>query len=57
MAWAVWLPIRDDRGRLVIGGIAEELPDLSVADLRQDDRVAWPVGIPFCWLPGGDPLF
>jgi hypothetical protein len=50
----VWLPLCDGNGRQVIGGLAEELLKLSVADLRQDNRSARFMGIPACWQPGGD---
>ena len=32
----VYLPIDDGRGRVVMGGLARELLDLSVADLKRD---------------------
>lgn len=51
----VWLPICDGRGRQVCGGLAEEMLKLSVADLGRDHDKAHFVGIPSCWLPGGDP--
>ncbi len=50
----VWLPLCDGRGRQVIGGLAEELLKLSVADLRQENPTAHFRGIPACWQPGGD---
>ncbi len=50
----VWLPLCDGNGRQVIGGLPEELLNLSVADLRHDNRSARFMGIPACWQPGGD---
>lgn len=50
----VWLPVCDGRGRQVMGGLPEELLKLSVADLGRDNTSARFVGIPPCWLPGGD---
>lgn len=50
----IWLPICDGRGRQVIGGLAEELLKLSVRDLHHNRPAARFVGIPPCWLPGGD---
>ena len=51
----VWLPLCDGRGHQVIGGLPEELLQLSVADLREDNATARFRGIPACWLPSGDP--
>ncbi len=50
----VWLPLCDGRGRQVSGGMAEELLKLSVADLRHNRPQTRFIGIPPCWLPGGD---
>jgi hypothetical protein len=50
----VWLPLCDGRGRQVIGGMAEELLKLSVADLRCDYPKAGFVNLPSCWRDGGD---
>lgn len=50
----VYLPLCDGRGRQVIGGIAEELLLLSVADLRADDPGAGFRREPACWRAGGD---
>ena len=50
----VWLPLCDGRGRQVVGGLAEEMLKLSVADLVRDNPAARFKGIPSCWLPGGD---
>jgi len=50
----VWLPLCDGRGRQVIGGLGEELLQLSVADLHQDRQTAHWSGVPACWRPGGD---
>ena len=51
----IWLPLCDGRGRQVVGGLAEELLKLSVADLGRDNPSAGLRGIPPCWRPGGDP--
>ena len=51
----VWLPLCDGRGRQVISGLAEEMLELAVAELRKDNRFARFVGVPSCWRPGGDP--
>ena len=50
----VYLPICDGMGRQVMGGLAEELLHLSVADLKQDDLAARFNRVPHCWQPGGD---
>ncbi len=50
----VWLPLCDGRGRQIIGGLPEELLKLSVADLQHPNHSAHFIGIPACWLPGGD---
>ena len=46
---SVWLPICDGNGRQVIGGLAEELLRLSVADIPHDDPTARFHQIPECW--------
>ncbi len=51
----IWLPICDGMGRQVMAGLPEELLKLSVADLGSDHPNARFMGIPKCWLPGGDP--
>ncbi|MDA0711319.1 MAG: FAD-dependent oxidoreductase [bacterium] len=50
----VYLPICDGMGRQVMGGLAEELLHLSVADLKRDNPSARFNGVPPCWQPGGD---
>ncbi len=50
----VYLPICDGMGRQVMGGLAEELLHLSVADLRQDNSAARFKRLPACWQPDGD---
>ena len=50
----VYLPICDGMGRQVMGGLAEELLHLSVADLRQDHSAARFKRLPACWQAGGD---
>ncbi len=50
----VYLPICDGMGRQVMGGLAEELLHLSVADLARDNSPARFKGVPACWQPGGD---
>ncbi|MGA1196334.1 MAG: FAD-dependent oxidoreductase [Candidatus Latescibacterota bacterium] len=50
----VYLPICDGMGRQVMGGLAEELLHLSVADLKRDNSPARFKGVSTCWLPGGD---
>ena len=46
----VYLPIDDGRGRVVMGGLARELLDLSVADLKRDTPLAGFHGAPAAWL-------
>ena len=46
----IYLPIDDGRGRVVLGGIARELFDLSVADLRNPAPVAGFRPPPAVWL-------
>ena len=46
----VYLPIDDGRGRVVMGGLARELLDLSVADLGRDTPLAGFHGAPAAWL-------
>ena len=46
----VYLPIDDGRGRVVMGGIARELLDLSVADIRHPAPVAGFRPPPAVWL-------
>jgi hypothetical protein len=50
----VWLPLCDGNGRQVSAGLAEELLKLSVSDLKRDNKPAHFIGVPACWLPGGD---
>lgn len=50
----LWLPLCDGRGRQVIAGMAEELLQLSIAELRDNNPSARFSGVPPCWLPGGD---
>ena len=50
----VHLPICDGMGRQVMGGLAEELLHLSVADLRCENSPARFRGVPACWQPAGD---
>ena len=50
----VYLPICDGMGRQVMGGLAEELLHLSVADLKRDNSPARFKGVPACWQAGGD---
>jgi len=50
----VWLPLCDGKGRQVSGGLAEELLQLSVSDLRNDNKLARFIGVPACWSAGGD---
>jgi len=50
----IWLPLCDGRGRQVIAGLPEELLKLSVSDLTENDLRARFVGVPSCWLAGGD---
>jgi len=52
---AVWLPLCDGRGYQVIAGLAEELLELSVADLRKDMSAAWFRHPPACWQDNGTP--
>ena len=52
---AIWLPLCDGMGHQVVGGLAEELLRLSVADLRHDNTSARFRRVPDCWQPGGDP--
>ncbi len=51
----VWLPLCDGRGRKVIGGLAEELLKLSVAEVTRNDEKARIIGIPEAWRENGDP--
>ena len=46
----VYLPIDDGRGRVVLGGVARELFDLSVADIRHPAPVAGFRPPPAAWL-------
>ena len=46
----IYLPIDDGRGRVVMGGIARELFDLSVADIRHPAPVAGFRPPPAAWL-------
>jgi len=50
---AVWLPLCDGRGNQVIAGMAEELLNLSLADLREDMTAAWFRHPPACWRGEG----
>jgi len=50
---AVWLPLCDGRGHQVIAGMAEELLNLSLADLREDMMAAWFRHPPTCWRGEG----
>jgi len=50
----VYLPICDGMGRQVMGGLAEELLHLSVADLTRDHSSPRFKGVPACWRPDGD---
>ena len=50
---AVWLPLCDGRGHQVIAGMAEELLNLSLADLREDITAAWFRHPPACWRGEG----
>ena len=50
----VYLPICDGMGRQVMGGLAEELLHLSVADLRENNAAARFRRVPECWQTGGD---
>jgi len=50
---AVWLPLCDGRGNQVIAGLAEDLLNLSLADLREDMTAAWFRHPPACWRGGG----
>jgi len=50
---AVWLPLCDGRGNQVIAGMAEELLNLSLADLREDMTAAWFRHPPVCWRGEG----
>jgi hypothetical protein len=49
----VYLPICDGNGRKVMGGIAEELLHLSVAELKNPVPKARFVPVPDCWLGEG----
>jgi 2-polyprenyl-6-methoxyphenol hydroxylase-like FAD-dependent oxidoreductase len=51
----IFLPLCDGRGRQVIGGLAEELMHLGVADVPADDRRLHVCPVPACWQPDGDP--
>ncbi len=51
----IWLPLCDGMGTQVVGGLGEELLELSVADLGQDRPAARFRGVPDCWRAGGDP--
>ena len=46
----IYLPIDDGRGRVVLGGVARELFDLSVADIRHPAPVAGFRPPPAAWL-------
>lgn len=50
----VWLPLCDGCGRQVTAGLAEELLQLSVAELQADDDAAGFSRVPACWRAGGD---
>jgi 2-polyprenyl-6-methoxyphenol hydroxylase-like FAD-dependent oxidoreductase len=50
---AVWLPLCDGRGNQVIAGMAEELLNLSLADLQEDMTAAWFRHPPACWRGKG----
>jgi hypothetical protein len=50
----MWLPLCDGKGHQVTGGLGEELLKLSVVDLKKNNPEAGFVGIPECWLPGGE---